>query len=422
MKKILAAALCFAMLFACGCGSVFSAEYYDSYPFVEAGDDHDGTEQEIRNYASLKSAILDLVKTRTEQASFRFGSYSGSLIDDLAAVCVEIKNREPLGAYAVKSISYDTSRIISYYTADISISYSRSAEEIAAVRSVSGLGEFGSHVRRLMESYDGTTVVRVYSSVINEDYIAGLIEEYYYADPLLSVLEPKVEIMAYPDSGAERIYRLSLDYGTDRESLLAMDKELSLRVEELASSLGIGESLLLALECAEKLSEMAAMEEEACLYPGTAYGALVEGSGDCLALAMAYKALCDRLGLDCLVVRGEYNGEGDHAWNIIAIDGEYYHADISRFGQRAFLLSDEDIWGEYYWSRDSYPRCEGSLGPEDVFEPVQEDVMEQQPDVQPTPTPVPSPTPTPSPSPEPTPEPEPETSPEPEQPVDGKEN
>lgn len=419
MKKIMAAALCFAMLFACGCGSMFSAEYYDSYPFAESAEDREGDGQEIRNYASLKAAILGLIQNHSEQASFRFGSYSGSLVDDLAAVCVEIKNHEPLGAYAVESISYDTSRIVSYYTADISISYSRSAQEIAAVQSVSGLGEFGSHVRGLMESYGGATVVRVYSSVINEEYIARLVEEYYYADPLLSVLEPEVEIQAYPASGAERIYRIDLDYGVDRESLLAMDQELSTRVEELAGSLGLGDSLHLALECAERLSEMSAMEEEVCLYPGTAYGALVEGSGDALALAMGYKALCGRLGLDCLVVRGEYNDEGvgDHAWNIIAIDGEYYHADISRFDQRAFLLSDEDIWGQYYWIKDSYPKCDGSLGPEDAFGPVQEEQAEQ-PDIQPSPEPGTSP----DPGPEPTPEQEPETSPEPEEPVDEENN
>ena len=393
MKKFAAILICIAMLFSSACASIFSADHYESYPFTEPEGEHGAQEQEIRNYSSLKGAIMELVQNHTEQASFRFGSYSGSLVDDLAAVCVEIKTEDPLGAYAVDNISYDTSRIVSYYTSEINITYRRSAQEIGAIQSVSGLGEFGSFIRRMMDEYAPSGVVRVYSSVVNEDYIARLVEDSYYSDPLLSVLRPAVKVSAYPASGAERIYEISLDYGLEHDELLALDEELGLRLEELASSLGEGDSLNLALRCAVQLSNMVNMEQESCLYPATAYGALVEGSDEPFGLAMAYKALCTRLGIDCHVVRGEHSGEGvdDHAWNIIAIDGEYYHVDISRFDHRAFLLSDEDIWGEYYWDKDAYPSCHGSLGPEDVFEPLPEE--------------IPAPTPSPEPEAQPTPEP-----------------
>lgn len=397
MKKFAAILICIAMLFSSACASVFSADYYESYPFAEPEGEHGAQEQEIRNYSSLKSAIMELVQNHTEQASFRFGSYSGSLVDDLAAVCVEIKTEDPLGAYAVENISYDTSRIVSYYTSEISITYRRSAQEIAAVQSVSGLGEFGSFIRRMMDEYAASGVVRVYSSVVNEEYIARLVEDSYYSDPLLSVLKPSVKVSAYPASGAERIYEISLDYGLARDKLAAMDEQLGLRLEELASSLGDGDSLALALRCAVQLSNMVNMEQEACLYPATAYGALLEGSDNPLGLAMAYKALCTRLGIDCHVVRGERSDKGveDHAWNIIAIEGEYYHADISRFDHRTFLLSDEDIWGEYYWDKDAYPSCHGGLGPGDVFEPLPDEVPDpvptSEPEVQPTPEPEPEP-------------------------------
>lgn len=407
MKKFALIMLCLAMLFSSACASIFSAEYYDSYPFMEQDEDHQDGEQEIRNYAALKSAIMELVRSHTEQASFRFGSYSGSLIDDLASVCVEIKNDDPLGAYAIAEINYDTSRIVSYYTSEISISYRKTAQEIAAVQSVSGLGEFGNYIRRLLDDYGSSGVVRVYSSVVNEAYIEQLVEDYYYADPMLAVLKPTVRVIAYPASGAERIYEISMDYGERRESLISMEEELGLRLEALASSLGEGDSLSLALLCAVQLSNMVNMEEEACSYPGTAYGTLVEGSDESLGLAMSYKALCTRLGVDCYVVRGEYSNGGvaDHAWNIISLDGEYYHVDVSRFEQRAFLLSDEDVWGEYYWNKDTYPVCDGSLGPGDVFEPIPEEL----------PTPVPTPDAETQPTPEPDAEPTPETTPEPDE-------
>lgn len=399
MKKTLLAVICLGMLLCSACASVFSAEYYDSYPFTEGSGDYESQEQEIRNYAMLRSAIIELVSSHTEQANFRFGSYNGSLIDDLAAVCVEVKNDNPLGAYAVQDISYDTSRIVSYYTADITISYKKSAQEIAAVESVSGLGAFGNHVYGFLEIYGSKTVVKVYSSVINEDYIAQLIADYCREDLLLAVVEPSVTVESYPDSGAERIYEISLSYGPDRDSLLEMDELLSHTAQELAASAGNGTNLSKALNLALGLADLAFRQEENSEYPGTAYGTLIEGSRHPGGLARAYKLLCDCLGIECLVVEGERNddGVGDHFWNIINIDGEYYHVDISRFAsgpERAFLMSDEDFWGEYYWSKDDYPRCSGSLGPESVFDFPEEEHP------QPTPTPDDGPTPEPEPEPD----------------------
>lgn len=419
MKKLCAILLCLAAaLSMSACASLFEAEYYYSESYSDLSQEYGGEEQEIRNYSMLKSAILSLVEQRVESASFRFGSYSGSLIDDLAAACVEVKNETPIGAYAVEDISYDTSRIVSYYTAEISISYARSAAEIARVEHVSGLGEFGSYILNVMERYDSLAVVSVYSSAVNEEYIKLLIHDYYDTDPFLTVVEPKVRVTAYPESGVERIYEISLDYGLDAADLSAMEELLRSRAQELTAGMDGDSALAMFLRCARELSGFAS-DEAVCSYPGTAYGALAEGSAQPLGLAYGYMALCKTLGLECIVVRGELGSGGvtDHAWNIIGLDGEYYHVDISRFTQNppaAFLLADEDIWGEYFWSQEDYPRCAGSLGPEDVFETTPEQPAAGTETVTPpeeSQTPQPEESPQPSPEPEESPTPTPEESP-----------
>lgn len=382
MKKTAVIFLALAlMLSASGCSAVFSDEYYYSEPFTGEVSIGDGTEREVRNFSTLKSAILELVYAGESEGHFRFGSYSGSLIDDLAAVCLEIKSATPIGAYAVEDISYDSSRIVSYYTADISISYKKSAEEIASVVNISGLGELGSHLLSVMDSYAPETVVKIYSSAASEDYIRSFVSESYYSDPFLTAVEPALTVAAYPESGPERIYVIDFRYSAMPERLEEMDGLLRSRAEELAASLGEDEPLSLALRCAMMFSDMCANSTYASAWPDTAYGSVVEGSGDPMALAMGYKALCDCLGIPCTVVRGEISDGGvtSHAWNIIEIEGEHYHVDISRFAQspgEAFLLSDEDVWGEYYWDRESYPVCEGSLGPEDVFTMPEEKLPE----------------------------------------------
>ena len=373
MKRILSIMLALAVvLCAAGCGSAFSDEYYFSEPFREPAGSGDGTETEVRNASTLKRAIMELVYAGETSGQFRFGSYSGSLMDDLAAVCLEIKTSTPMGAYAVEDISYDTSRIVSYYTADISIKYKKTAEEIASVVELSGLGELGSHLLSVMESGSTGTVVKIYSSAANEEYIRSFIADSYYADPLLVADEPTVSVSAFPDAGPERIYVIYLRYGAIPERLEAMDMALEAAVSEAVPGLGGEDSLWTALNCADYVAKLCAEETETGMWSHTAYGAFVEGRADSYGMAMAYKALCDSLGIECRVVRGEKRAAAAEgcAWNIIGIEGEYYHVDLSRFAKdatSAFLLSDEDIWGEYDWDREAYPLCDGSLGPEDVF-------------------------------------------------------
>ena len=378
MRKCLClfTALCL-MLGAAGCGSLFGSEYYYSEPYREEASIGDGTETEVRNYSTLKNAVLELIYAGESSGQFRFGSYTGSLIDDLAAVCHEIKTSTPIGAYAVEDISYDTSRIVSYYTADISIEYKKTADEIASVVSVSGLGELGSHILSVMENCGASTVVKIYSSAAGEEYICSFVSENYYSDPFLVAMEPSVSVEAYPDSGPERIYVIDFRYGASPQRLKEMSGELYTRVSELAASLGDGEDINLALRCATHLSEMCENSTSTPAWPETAYGCIVEGSSQPLGLALGYKALCDRLGINCIVVRGEVN-DGEvtpHAWNIIELEDGYYHVDISRMPEGtmgAFLLSDKDIWGDYVWDRAVYPACEGSLNPEDIFGPADE--------------------------------------------------
>ena len=57
-----------------------------------------------------------------------------------------------------------------------------------------------------------------------------------------------------------------------------------------------------------------------------AYGALVEGRTVCEGYAEAFQYLLHRAGIKSFLVIGDSRGVG-HEWNIVCIDGEYYHVD-----------------------------------------------------------------------------------------------
>lgn len=60
----------------------------------------------------------------------------------------------------------------------------------------------------------------------------------------------------------------------------------------------------------------------------TAYSALVKKEAVCDGYAKAYKLLLDEVGIDSIVLTGDLEGE-PHAWNMVQIDNEYYHVDVT---------------------------------------------------------------------------------------------
>ena len=62
-------------------------------------------------------------------------------------------------------------------------------------------------------------------------------------------------------------------------------------------------------------------------------GALGNGVAVCEGMAKAVKILCDELGIWCIVALSDANPDKGikyrHAWNVIRIDGKYYHLDVT---------------------------------------------------------------------------------------------
>ncbi len=79
-------------------------------------------------------------------------------------------------------------------------------------------------------------------------------------------------------------------------------------------------------------------------------GLLTNKTGVCQAYAETYKYIMNLLGIDCVVVSSD---SMNHAWNIIKINNEWYHVDVTwddpvydRIGRARheyFLLSDSEI-------------------------------------------------------------------------------
>lgn len=103
----------------------------------------------------------------------------------------------------------------------------------------------------------------------------------------------------------------------------------------------------------------------------TDYGVLVKGIGVCSSYARAMYRLLNLAGIECIYVTG-YADDGykkvAHAWNIVKIDGEYYHLDatfddpIVYTGEEIithnyFNINDKKMAQDHIWDESKYPKC-----------------------------------------------------------------
>ena len=107
-------------------------------------------------------------------------------------------------------------------------------------------------------------------------------------------------------------------------------------------------------------------------YSHEAPGAVLYQIGVCEGIAKAFKYLSDQLGLQSIVVFGSSNEQvnaGDHAWNLVRINGVFCHIDTtfdttistSCIRYDYFNLSDADIRSSHHWN-DELPECPRTFG------------------------------------------------------------
>lgn len=98
------------------------------------------------------------------------------------------------------------------------------------------------------------------------------------------------------------------------------------------------------------------------------YGVLIKGVGVCQGYSESMKLLLNRIDIDCIVVSAP---EMNHAWNIVTIDGEKYHVDVTwndpildrkkYVSYRYLNVPDERMKETHTWNYSRYPSCTSDI-------------------------------------------------------------
>ena len=304
----------------------------------------------VRSYTELRSALVRMVDDGTAEALLTLEGYPRENAEDDVEQAVEyVTKLYPLGAYAVEAI--DTS--VGAYAISVDITYSRTAQELAAIRTVRGMDSAQKALTEAMDESLDKLVLRIsgYEPVDFQE----LARTYAQLNPDRVMENPSVTVRTVPDKGDERVVELLFFYRTDRETLRAMREQ----VQPVFSSA----ALYVSGQASErtKFSQLHAFLTERFDYryqssQTTAYSLLCEGVGDSRAFAQVYAAMCSRIGLEARFVSGTRAGEKHH-WNLVRIDGAWYHLDL--LGAPQFRPMTDGEMADYDWDREAYPAATG---------------------------------------------------------------
>ncbi len=370
-RRITAAFICAVMLLLTGCSLVTDGEYTDSSAHVPSGTEEPEAERtvEVSNYSQLYDEILGLVQDCIEHAAVQFVSYQGDIESDISEVCLSVARDTPIGDYAVYYIDYNVNKIVSYYEADVTVSYRRTQEEIESLFKFQDTETLEESLRLAMENREEHTAFLVEDGQVSLELVESLMEQAYYDNPGTILYFPKYSISFYPEEGDEYIVDVTLSFPYTASTAASRLQQMNLRAEEIISSVDqtVGVSDQVRQLCGI-LSQAVTFDEERANSDNysrwyssfTAYGALVNGRAAGEGYAMALKLMCDKMGIECIVVRGSLDGR-THAWNLVRLEnGELYHVDSSMYQEdRELFWNDSQIGDSYSWDTSAYPECSG---------------------------------------------------------------
>lgn len=325
------------------------------------------------SYRELMAVLSSLIAEGVETGVINVADYPADAIDTGMTVAIKYATEtSPIGAYAVSAIHYELGYNNGLPALAVTISYRHSAAQIRAIQTVANVQQTRTLVARALENYDSEVVMLV-ESYTTEDF-SQMVRSYAEEHPNAVMEVPQVTTSLH-GIGRQKVVELSFTYQNSREDLRQMKTQAQPVFDAAVLYVsGDGEQRQKFAQLYTFLMERFPYQIETSITP--AYSLLRHGVGDSRAFALVYAAMCREAGLTCLSVTGTCSGE-PRTWNILSIDGQYYHLDLlACYEADGFqVLTDPQMTG-YVWDYSAYPECPEVPAP---AAPTQESSAPEQP-------------------------------------------
>lgn len=363
MKRIASLLLVMCLLLS-GCSSWMEGSYVSITPYMSSNEAAGQDVQWISDKDQLYEAVRYMVSQGLAEDIFFVRDYRETdLRTDMLLVRYGVMSTDPIGAYAVEDIQFETGVNGIQSTLAVKVTYRRQKNEILRLREVQSMDQAQSAIAAALSRMD-TELVFYVEDYQNADF-AQLVEDYAMENPDEVIEIPRVSVSLYPESGTNRVVELSFVYQTSRDSLRSMQNQVKQIFESAKLYVSGAESdyeklsrLYVFLTGGVDTKRIFNQDEAGSITP--AYSLLRYGVGNSRAFATVFAAMCRQVGLECMTVSGTRNGEA-WFWNIVKDRDNYAHADILRCAVNGyFRIQSDDQMGDYVWDYAYYPDCDGA--------------------------------------------------------------
>ena len=238
-KRILALCLCGAALALSGCAAMLERSHVSSTAHVDyAMEEDDESILRAETYQGLVNSMRYFIDGHRSGGVIRLYNYTGDVASDLAAARDEVL-QDPVGAFAVGALSYESTRILTYYEVTLSISYSRTAREVEEIPEVLGLSGVRQELNRLVsERHRSAVFMASYFSgdmgLVDNLLLQGIYnapELYCYPDGPEKDLDYTISL--YPETGARRIVEIKVNWQDSEQQAVRRAEELEMAASAL---------------------------------------------------------------------------------------------------------------------------------------------------------------------------------------------
>ena len=327
LSAVIAASISFSLS---SCAGIYDKEIVsinDYVPTEQVKTESIGDRITVSDISELRNAFISFVDAGAEEGSIVFSeSYSGDASDDIASAVWYARTKDALCAYCVENISYEINKILSSTEARIHVTYSDNGVPLNDIIKLEYAAGLETILQKAIEDGARKTAFLVNKSSFTDSAIEKMVSDLYKENPIISPIEPTASVVVFSGMNSRKLYEVSL-------SFKMFDDQRAERMSSLRVFSPFTQEHML-LDEHSKAELIFSYLQNNCLFNGesggTIYDALISGKSGSEGIALAFVALSKMLDMNSLIVYGQYTGT-DTCWNLINIDGNWYHTDTARF-------------------------------------------------------------------------------------------
>ena len=297
------------------------------------------------DFEGIDKCVTDMMERRAAPARYLVESSVSAeeMYQNINDILYDYQNKSYAYPYMVSSMSWRVTDYNEVTELELEPVYRAGAKSLGELPTVSTVKGYIETVSELWnQNYGGDADVIMENLPLTEDEIFAALMIAEANAALIPCEADEVGYLQYSGIDNKYVLSASLSMPFDGKDMKPLYETLVTEAENIAADIMAEydnekeqfKAAYRAVTAAAKYSDdiAEATEDEAVTdhmrILRSAYGALVDGETVCTGYAKAYKAICDYLGLECLMVNGTQDGVG-HAWNMVMLDGVLYYVDCT---------------------------------------------------------------------------------------------